>query len=106
MIKLSILYPNKDGGRFDMDYYINIHMPMSIKKLSPALKGVSVDQGLDIPELPGKQPTYIAATHMLFDSMAAFQETFTPHSALLQGDMINYTDIEPVYQFSEPRIAQ
>jgi uncharacterized protein (TIGR02118 family) len=106
MIKLSILYPNNEGGRFDMDYYVNIHIPMSIEKLAPALRGVSVDQGLDVPEIPGKQPTYVAAAHMLFDSIAAFQETFGPHSARLQGDMINYTDIEPVYQFSEVRIAQ
>jgi uncharacterized protein (TIGR02118 family) len=104
MIKLSILYPNKEGGRFDIDYYIDVHMPMSIEKLSPALRGVSVDQGLNIPEIPGKQPTFIAAAHMLFDSIAAFQEAFTPHSALLQGDMQNYTDIEPIYQFNEVRI--
>jgi len=28
MIKISILYPNT--GRFDMDYYLNTHMPRSI----------------------------------------------------------------------------
>lgn len=30
MIKISILYPNRKGNRFDMNYYLNIHMPMSI----------------------------------------------------------------------------
>jgi uncharacterized protein (TIGR02118 family) len=104
MIRLSIMYPNKEGARFDIDYYINIHMPMSIQKLSPALKGLSVEEGLNVPEIPGIQPPYIAAAHLLFDSIAAFNEAFAPHSAVLQGDMPNYTDIAPVYQFSEVRI--
>ena len=104
MIRLNILYPNKENGRFDIDYYINIHMPMTIKKLSPALKGASVEQGLKVSELPGTQPTYIAAAHLLFESIAAFTEAFTPNAAVLQGDMPNYTDIEPVFQFSEVRI--
>ena len=32
MVKISILYPNT--GKFDMDYYLNIHMPRSIELLN------------------------------------------------------------------------
>jgi hypothetical protein len=46
MIKVNIFYPNKDGGRFDLAYYLTTHMPMAIEKLGPFLKGVS------IPHLP------------------------------------------------------
>src|SRR5690349_22823221 len=28
MIKVTILYPNSDGKKFNMDYYSNKHMPM------------------------------------------------------------------------------
>jgi len=28
MIKFSIFYPNEEGKKFDMDYYINSHIPM------------------------------------------------------------------------------
>lgn len=79
-------------------------MPMSIEKLGPALRGLSVELGLPVPDLPGRQPTYIVLCHMLFDSAEAFMEAFGPHQALLQGDMPNYTDIEPVFQFSEVKI--
>jgi len=41
MIKVNILYPNKAGSRFDLEYYFNTHMPMSIEKLGTALRGVS-----------------------------------------------------------------
>jgi hypothetical protein len=29
MIKISILYPNTKGLRFDMRYYVDTHMPLS-----------------------------------------------------------------------------
>lgn len=34
MIKISILYPNNKGARFDMRYYVDTHMPLSIELLS------------------------------------------------------------------------
>ncbi len=102
MIKISILYPNSKGSRFDFSYYIETHMPMSIGLLSayPGYRGVSVEQGLG-GGIPGTEATYVALCHFLFDSMENFMAAFTPHAATLQGDMPNYTDIEPVVQFSQ-----
>jgi uncharacterized protein (TIGR02118 family) len=105
MIKISILYPDLPGSRFDVDYYVQKHMPMSIRLLSPALRGATVDQGVrtGAPEL---QTPYVAMAHLLFDSLEAFLEAFTPHAATLTGDMPQYTDIKPVIQMSEVRIYQ
>ena len=103
MIRISIFYPNKEGGRFDTDYYINKHMPMSIEKQGTALKGISIELGLD-DELPGTQTPYIAMCHLLYDSVEAFQLAFRPHAEELTRDMINYTNIEPVIQVSEVKI--
>ncbi len=36
MVNISSIYPKKEGCRFDFDYYLNTHMPMSIEKLSGA----------------------------------------------------------------------
>ena len=41
MIKFSIFYPNEEGKTFDMDYYVNSHIPMIQEKLGGALKGGS-----------------------------------------------------------------
>ena len=30
MVMISIMYPNNRGSKFDQEYYINSHMPMSI----------------------------------------------------------------------------
>src|SRR5215471_5313407 len=105
MIKISILYPHVMGSRFDMDYYLTKHMPLSIEKLSAGkgFRGVSVDQGVG-GGAPGAEPTYIAMCHYLFDSAEDFLAVFNQHADLLQADMPNYTDIEPIIQFSRVEI--
>ena len=105
MIRLSILYPNSEGGRFDLDYYLNTHMPMSIEKQGSLLKGVSVEYGISGVQ-PGTRPTYIVLCHFTYDSVEAFFEAFMPHAELLQGDIQNYTNVEPVMQFSEVKLPQ
>lgn len=107
MIKISILYPNNNGSRFDMSYYLDTHMPLSIGLLSThsGFKGISVERGLG-GAMPGTDAAYIAMCHFLFDSAEDFMAAFTPHAAVLQGDMPNYTDIEPIIQVSEVLISR
>lgn len=106
MVKISILYPNRPGGSFDMHYYLETHMPMSIERLSahPRFRGVSVERGLG-GAAPGSPPAFIAMCHFLFDSAEDFLAAFRPHADVLQADMANYTDIEPTIQVSEVAIA-
>jgi uncharacterized protein (TIGR02118 family) len=105
MTKVSIQYPNRDGSRFDADYYFNQHMPLAIRLLGPALRGVSAEQGIG-GALPGQPPPYIAACHFLFDSPQAFYEAFLPHAEALRGDIPVYTDIDPIIQIGEVRISR
>lgn len=107
MVKISILYPNKAGARFDMAYYVEKHMPISIKLLSthPGFKGVSVERGVG-GAVPGSEPTYIAMCHFLFSSAEDFLAAFMPNAPVLQGDMPNYTDIEPIIQINEVLISR
>jgi uncharacterized protein (TIGR02118 family) len=107
MTKISILYRNKKGSRFDMRYYVETHMPMSIGLLSahPGFKGVSVERGLS-GAIPGTDAAYVAMCHFLFDSLEDFMAAFTPHAVVLQGDIPNYTDVEPVIQVNEVLISR
>ncbi len=107
MTKISILYLNREGSRFDMNYYLQTHMPMSIERLSSAkgFRGVSVERGVS-GAVPGSAPAYIAMCHFLFDSIEDFLAAFTPHTAVLQGDMPNYTDVEPTIQVNEVAISR
>jgi uncharacterized protein (TIGR02118 family) len=107
MIKISILYPNREGGRFDLKHYTETHMPRSIELLSahPGFRGVSVEHGLG-GAAPGIAAAYVAMCHFSFDTREDFLAAFMPHAAELQGDMPNYTDIEPVIQVNEILISR
>jgi uncharacterized protein (TIGR02118 family) len=105
MIRVTFLYPNKPGSRFNADYYIDVHIPLAIRLLQPALKGVSAEIGISAA-MPDKAPPYAAIATFDFESVQAFTEAVMPHYKELQGDIPNYTDIEPAVQISEIRISQ
>jgi uncharacterized protein (TIGR02118 family) len=107
MIRISILYPNTKGSRFDMGYYVHQHMPRSISLLGnhPGFKGVSVEKGL-AGAAPGSEAAYVAMCHFLFESAEAFMAAFMPHAPELQGDIANYTDVTPTIQFNEVLISK
>jgi uncharacterized protein (TIGR02118 family) len=100
MIKVSVLYPYKEGAAFNMDYYVNRHFPMVKETLGAACKGIAVEAGLGGPA-PGSHPAYVAMGHILMDSVEAFQTAFAQHGAKFMADIPNYTAIEPVIQISE-----
>ena len=103
MIKVSVFYPDREGSKFDMNYYCKTHMPMVRQKLGAACKGVAVEQGI-AGATPGSRPSFIAMGHLYFDSMEAFQTTFGPHAEAIMADIPNYTDIQPTIQISEVKI--
>lgn len=105
--RISILYPNRPGACFDMRYYVDTHMPLSIGLLSthPGFRGVSVERGVS-GVAPGSAADFVAMCHFTFASAEDFLTAFMPHAATLQGDMPNYTDIVPVIQVNEVLIAR
>jgi len=107
MFNISSIYPKKESYRFDFDYYLNTHMPMSIERLSKAkgFRGVSVERGVDIAE-PRIESSYVAMCHYYFDTLENFMAAFMPHAAELQGDIVNYTDIQPIIQINEVEIKK
>ncbi|HVB16122.1 MAG TPA: EthD family reductase [Stellaceae bacterium] len=103
MIKVSVLYPYKEGVSFDMNYYLQSHIPMVRARLGAACKGAAVEQGLG-GAAPGTHPAYIAMGHLLCDSVEAFQAAFAPHATEIMADIRNYTAIEPIIQISEVKM--
>jgi uncharacterized protein (TIGR02118 family) len=100
LIKVSVFYPNKPGSHFDVDYYTKTHMPMALRLLGSALKGVSVEIGVS-GAAPDLAPPFWAIAGFTCDSVQAFTEAFLPHAAELQGDIPKYTDVVPAFQISE-----
>ena len=105
MVRISILYPSKPDSRFDVDYYLNTHMPLAIGLLGAAIKGVSVEIGL-LGGMPGQAPPFTAICAFTCYTVEDFTAAFQPNADLLRGDIANYTDISPVIQVSEIRLTQ
>jgi uncharacterized protein (TIGR02118 family) len=103
MIKVSLFYPNSPGCTFDMTYYLTKHMPMVRQKMGAACKNAAVEHGL-AGGTPGTPATYIAMGHVYFDSVDAFLAAFNPHASEILGDIPNYTNTQPVIQFSEVKM--
>jgi uncharacterized protein (TIGR02118 family) len=105
MIKISVLYPNSEGAKFDIGYYCQTHMPLVKRLLGAAVKGMAVDQGIGgFP--PGSPAPYVAMGHLLFDSVQAFQTAFEPHAQAIMGDIPNYTNLQPTIQISDVKLLE
>lgn len=100
MIKVSVVYPNAPGARFDHDYYRDVHLPLVKDRLGAALKYYTVDKGLS-GAAPGVRAPFLTMCHLFCDSIAAFQAAMAPHAQDIQADIAKYTDITPVIQISE-----
>lgn len=100
MIKASVAYPNEAGKKFNMDYYLNKHVPMASGLMGDALKGASIESGLGggAPESPAP---FIIIASMFFDSMEDFGQAFGSNADQIMSDLPNFTDIEPSIQISE-----
>jgi uncharacterized protein (TIGR02118 family) len=104
MIKVSVMYPNSTGARFDHAYYRNTHMPLVKARMGAHCKYYTVDKGL-AGGSPGAPPTYVGMCHIFCDSVEAFQAGFGPHSKEILADIPNYTDLQPVIQISEVMVG-
>jgi uncharacterized protein (TIGR02118 family) len=100
MIKVSVMYPNDPGARFDHAYYRDKHMPMLAARMGDACKKYTIDKGL-AGGAPGAPAIYVGMCHVYCDSVEAFQKAFGPHAKEIMGDVANYTDLKPVMQISE-----
>ena len=100
MIKVSVMYPNTPGARFDHAYYRDKHMPMLAARMGQACKQYTVEKGLS-GAAPAVPAPYVAMCHIFADSVEAFQAAFGPHAKEIMKDVANYTDLRPVMQISE-----
>ncbi len=100
MIKMSVMYPDKEGAKFDFDYYKTTHMALVQKHLKPfGLVKTSVDKGISGG---GDEPApFICMGHVYFEDLEGFEKGMAEAGHLLRGDVPNFTNITPTRQISE-----
>jgi uncharacterized protein (TIGR02118 family) len=99
MIRVSVMYPKQDGGKFDYDYYLKTHIPLVQQRLGGALKRVEIFKGLGAPG--GAPETFVTMASLYFDSADAFGAAFGPHAQEILGDIPNFTNLQPAVQLEE-----
>jgi uncharacterized protein (TIGR02118 family) len=100
MYKVSVMYPNQKGSRFDLEYYRTTHMALVEKHMKPfgllraeVLRGISGGGGQPAP--------YICIGNLYFDSADGYEKAGAASGGALRADIPNFTDVTPVRQISE-----
>lgn len=105
MIRVAVIYPNKQEQKqeFDIDYFINNHMPLVVEKYTPfGLVKTEVDAA-KVKDGAQAAP-YIAIGYMMFESTKSFMQAYKAVGHEIMPDIVNFTDIEPKIQISEYHI--
>jgi uncharacterized protein (TIGR02118 family) len=101
MIRISVLYPNETGKKFDHDYYVKKHMALVRERLgSFGLVRTEVDKGMG-GGAPGAPAPFVAVGHVYFNRLEDFQKGMGQHGPEIMGDIPNYTNIQPQIQINE-----
>jgi uncharacterized protein (TIGR02118 family) len=104
MITVNVLYPNKDGAKFDMNYYLTSHIPMLKRLFGSALKGCIVEQGLS-GGAPGTKAEFAVLCHLRFDSVESYRQAIGPVAGQIRNDAANYASEAPIVQLSDVIVA-
>jgi uncharacterized protein (TIGR02118 family) len=99
MLRVSAVYPNTQGSRFDGTDYVQRHRPFARGLLDPlGLRDLRITLGT--AGLDGAPPPYWAISELIFDDRAAFDGAMAACGEALFADAPHYTDVAPVLQVS------
>ena len=99
MYCISILYPKKDGGTFDFDYYAKKHIPMVTRFLGANTVRAEIRKGVASPD--GSAASFVCLGSIWIKSIEEFQSTLAQHGKEIMGDIPNYTNIQSILQLDE-----
>ena len=76
MIRVTILFPNDEGSKFDHEYYMNNHVPMAKGLLEPlGLVAFNVDKGISDTD-PNAPPRFHVIAGMVFNTVEDVHNAF------------------------------
>jgi uncharacterized protein (TIGR02118 family) len=101
MISVVVLYPNKAGSKFDLDYYVRRHLPLVRDRLQPmGMRSLTytLEHAMD-PKAPPQ--AYRLSAELRFDDMESAARALEAHGPETQADIPNFTDVAPVILIGE-----
>jgi uncharacterized protein (TIGR02118 family) len=100
-ITITVLYPNTPDSRFDVDYFVNTHIPLVKEHWGgKGLTSVKLLKGAGTAD-PGTPAPYQVITVLGFESLQAFRAAAKESGAAVIGDIANFTDVRPIVQIND-----
>lgn len=101
MINVIVVYPAEDEGWFDIDYYLNRHIPFFEELFRPfGLVRIEVDGGMEtIPH--GDRPVFRVMTRMRFRSVDELRCGIRRCEPRINEDVPRFTNLTPIVQVNE-----
>ncbi len=99
MIRVTVLFPRTNDSRFDMEYYLSKHVPMTTAKFQSL--GIPVEAQVDetLGSIPPDEPVpYAAIGYLLFEKMEDLQKGLAAHGSEIMADIPNFTNVQPEIQ--------
>lgn len=100
MVVVSVSYPATEGSRFDLDYYLQTHMPLVRTRWGEnGLQSIRLLRG--IGGVGGGALGFHMVALLTFRSQADFEQAVQTQGREIMGDIKNFTDVRPVVQLNE-----
>jgi uncharacterized protein (TIGR02118 family) len=92
---LTILYPNSEGVRWDVEYYRAHHMPLIMRLYGQeAIKRFELRKGAT--DQKGGSPPYIGTVNIYINDQKAFDAAGARHGKTLVADVPHFSSVMPV----------
>lgn len=93
---LTVMFPNGEAAEFDVDYYVEHHIPLIFELYGDSIRRYEVFQ--PEPGEDGEEPQYLAITHIWIADADAFAKASAEHRDEFAPDVPNFTNVTPVAQ--------
>lgn len=91
---LTIVYPNTEGGKWDVDYYKAHHMPLIMKLYgTKAIKRFELRKG--DKNMAGAKPEFIGTVNIYIEDQKAFDAAGKLHTQTLRDDVPHFSSVFP-----------
>jgi uncharacterized protein (TIGR02118 family) len=100
MILVTVMYPAGAQTSFDVDYYLQKHMPLVRERWTPhGLKSAQALRGL--AKADGSPADYQVMALLTFGSLEDFRAAGKAHGAEIFADIPKFTNTQAVVQINE-----
>jgi uncharacterized protein (TIGR02118 family) len=101
MEQITFIYPKSNGATFDMDYFLDKHIPFAVQSTG-AIQSWTVTQytsGTD-----GTEPPFMVQAIATLSSIEAYYAGIKKGNGAVLEDIANYTNVTPIVLHGE-RVA-